>query len=77
MADDEIAIGIGRTLVGNHDLFLEVIRQVSKAGTRIRAFIVGDGENGNGCNGVPRSAGMVQGPPSATMASGSGPTAGP
>lgn len=47
VADDEIAIGIvGRLVpIKNHDLFLEVIARVSKAtGRRIRAFVVGDGE---------------------------------
>jgi glycosyltransferase involved in cell wall biosynthesis len=47
LADDEIAIGIVGRLVAikNHDLFLEVISQVSRrTGRRIRAFIVGDGE---------------------------------
>lgn len=47
VADDEIAIGIiGRLVpVKNHDLFLEVIAEVQRmTGRRIRAFIVGDGE---------------------------------
>ncbi|MCB0765007.1 MAG: glycosyltransferase [Flavobacteriales bacterium] len=47
IADDEIAIGIvGRLVpIKNHDLFLEVIAQVERrTGRRIRAFIVGDGE---------------------------------
>lgn len=47
IADDEIAIGIvGRLVpIKNHDLFLDVIDRVSRAkGKRIRAFIVGDGE---------------------------------
>ena len=47
IADDEIAIGIvGRLVpIKNHDLFLEVIDRVSRAkGKRVRAFIVGDGE---------------------------------
>ncbi len=47
VADDEIAIGIvGRLVpIKNHDLFLEVIAKVSqRTGRRIRAFIVGDGE---------------------------------
>ena len=47
VADDEIAIGIvGRLVpIKNHDLFLDVIAQVEKrTGKRIRAFIVGDGE---------------------------------
>ncbi|MBP7409072.1 MAG: glycosyltransferase [Flavobacteriales bacterium] len=47
VADDEIAIGIvGRLVpIKNHDLFLDVIARVSKAtGRKIRAFVVGDGE---------------------------------
>lgn len=47
VGEDEIAIGIvGRLVpIKNHDLFLEVIARVSKrTGKRIRAFIVGDGE---------------------------------
>lgn len=47
VAPDEIAIGIvGRLVpIKNHDLFLDVIARVSRAtGARIRAFIVGDGE---------------------------------
>lgn len=47
VAEDEIAIGIvGRLVpIKNHDLFLEVIARVSRrTGHRIRAFIVGDGE---------------------------------
>ena len=47
VADDEIAIGIiGRLVpVKNHALFLEVIAEVSRhTGRRIRAFVVGDGE---------------------------------
>jgi glycosyltransferase involved in cell wall biosynthesis len=47
VGDDEIAIGIvGRLVpIKNHDLFLDVIAQVERTtGKRIRAFIVGDGE---------------------------------
>ncbi len=47
VSDDEVAIGIvGRLVpIKNHDLFLEVIARVSEAtGRRIRAFVVGDGE---------------------------------
>lgn len=47
IADDEIAIGIvGRLVpIKNHDLFLDVIARVSRTtGRRIRAFVVGDGE---------------------------------
>lgn len=47
IADDEIAIGIvGRLVpIKNHDLFLNVIAAVTaRTGKRIRAFVVGDGE---------------------------------
>ena len=47
LADDEIAIGIvGRLVpIKNHDLFLDVFSAVAKrSGRRVRAFIVGDGE---------------------------------
>ena len=47
VADDEIAIGIvGRLVpIKNHDLFLDVIAQVGqRTGKKLRAFIVGDGE---------------------------------
>ncbi|MBK7946294.1 MAG: glycosyltransferase [Flavobacteriales bacterium] len=47
LADDEIAIGIvGRLVpIKNHDLFLDVITKVSqRTGRKLRAFIVGDGE---------------------------------
>jgi len=47
VADDEIAIGIvGRLVpIKNHDLFLQVLARVSqRTGRRLRAFIVGDGE---------------------------------
>lgn len=47
IAEDEIAIGIvGRLVpIKNHDLFLDVIARVSeRTGRKIRAFIVGDGE---------------------------------
>ena len=48
ISDDEIAISIiGRLVsVKNHALFLEGIKQVSeKTSKKIRAFIIGDGEN--------------------------------
>lgn len=48
--DDEMAIGIvGRIVpIKNHGLFLEGIKHVSeKSGKKIRAFIVGDGEDRN------------------------------
>ena len=47
VADDEVAIGIvGRLVpIKNHDLFLDVIAEVGRhTGRKIRAFIVGDGE---------------------------------
>ncbi|MCB9163996.1 MAG: glycosyltransferase [Flavobacteriales bacterium] len=47
VADDEIAIGIvGRLVpIKNHDLFLDVLANVSRrTGRKLRAFIVGDGE---------------------------------
>lgn len=47
VADDEVAIGIvGRLVpIKNHDLFLDVIAGVrQRTNKRIRAFIVGDGE---------------------------------
>jgi glycosyltransferase involved in cell wall biosynthesis len=47
VAEDEIAIGIvGRLVpIKNHDLFLDVIAQVrQRSGRKLRAFIVGDGE---------------------------------
>ncbi len=48
IADDEIAIGIvGRLVpVKNHELFLQAVKIVAAKTTRkIRAFIIGDGEN--------------------------------
>ncbi|MBW6496935.1 MAG: glycosyltransferase [Bacteroidales bacterium] len=48
IADDEIAIGIvGRLVpIKNHDLFLEALKILKgKSGSKIRAFIVGDGES--------------------------------
>jgi len=48
LSDDEIAIGIvGRIVpIKNHGLFLEGIKHLSeKSGKKIRAFIVGDGED--------------------------------
>lgn len=47
IADDEIAVGIvGRLVpIKNHDLFLEVVaRTAQRTGRKLRAFIVGDGE---------------------------------
>lgn len=67
VGDDEIAVGIiGRLVpIKNHDLFLEVIQQVSKdTGARIRAFIVGDGEERERLQQRTADLGlsMVQGP---------------
>jgi glycosyltransferase involved in cell wall biosynthesis len=47
IADDEIAVGIvGRLVpIKNHDLFLEVVAHTAqRTGRKLRAFIVGDGE---------------------------------
>ena len=47
VAEDEIAIGIvGRLVpIKNHDLFIQVIaRMEQRTGKKVRAFIVGDGE---------------------------------
>ncbi len=63
VADDEIAIGIvGRLVpIKNHDLFLEVIARVSKVtGRRIRAFVVGDGEERERLQGRVNELGLSQ-----------------
>lgn len=47
LADDEIAVGIvGRLVpIKNHDLFIDVIaRMERRTGKKVRAFVVGDGE---------------------------------
>ena len=67
VADDEIAVGIvGRLVpIKNHDLFLDVISRVSqRTGKRIRAFIVGDGEERERLQQRVNELGMsqVQGP---------------
>ncbi|MEZ4739274.1 MAG: glycosyltransferase [Flavobacteriales bacterium] len=67
VAEDEIAIGIvGRLVpIKNHDLFLDVIARVSqRTGRRIRAFIVGDGEERERLQQRVNELGMsqVQGP---------------
>lgn len=67
LADDEIAIGIvGRLVpVKNHDLFLEAMKQVrERSGRKVRAFIVGDGEERERLVGLTRELGLsqVQGP---------------
>ena len=47
IADDEIAIGIiGRLVpIKNHRLFIHAIQQLSQSNKKIRAFIIGDGED--------------------------------
>ncbi|HRH70507.1 MAG TPA: glycosyltransferase [Flavobacteriales bacterium] len=67
VSEDEIAVGIiGRLVpIKNHDLFLEVIARVSrKTGTKLRAFVVGDGEERERLLGRVNDLGMsqVQGP---------------
>lgn len=63
IADDEIAVGIvGRLVpIKNHDLFLEVISRVSKStGRKLRAFIVGDGEERDRLQQLTRDLGLSQ-----------------
>jgi len=63
ISEDEIAIGIvGRLVpIKNHDLFLEVISNVAKrSGRRIRAFIVGDGEERERLQQKTQELGMSQ-----------------
>ncbi|MBL0125960.1 MAG: glycosyltransferase [Flavobacteriales bacterium] len=63
VADDEIAVGIvGRLVpIKNHDLFLEVVARVSrKTGKKLRAFIVGDGEERDRLQQLTRDLGMSQ-----------------
>lgn len=63
VADDEIAIGIvGRLVpIKNHDLFLDVLARVSrKTGRKLRAFIVGDGEERERLQGRVSELGMSQ-----------------
>jgi glycosyltransferase involved in cell wall biosynthesis len=67
VADDEIAIGIvGRLVpIKNHDLFIDVIAEVGqRTGRKIRAFIVGDGEERERLEQRVTGLGMskVQGP---------------
>ncbi len=67
LADDEIAIGIvGRLVpVKNHDLFLAAVKQVrERTGRKVRAFVVGDGEERERLEGLTRELGLtqVQGP---------------
>lgn len=63
VADDEIAIGIiGRLVpIKNHDLFLEVLARVSqRSGHKLRAFIVGDGEERERLQARTNALGMSQ-----------------
>jgi glycosyltransferase involved in cell wall biosynthesis len=63
IAEDEIAIGIvGRLVpIKNHDLFLDVIAAVSKkTGKRLRAFVVGDGEERERLQQRAEALGMSQ-----------------
>lgn len=63
VADDEIAIGIvGRLVpIKNHDLFLDVLEKASHAtGKRVRAFIVGDGEERDRLQQLVRDKGLSQ-----------------
>ena len=67
VAENEIAVGIvGRLVpIKNHDLFLDVVDQVSReTGAKIRAFIVGDGEERERLQQRTADLGlsMVQGP---------------
>ena len=67
LADDEVAVGIvGRLVpVKNHDLFLEAFQRVRSAtGGRVRAFIVGDGEERERLEALTDRLGLsrVQGP---------------
>jgi len=63
VADDEIAIGIvGRLVpVKNHDLFLAAMKQVrDRTGRKVRAFIVGDGEERERLESLTRELGLSQ-----------------
>lgn len=63
VADDEIAIGIvGRLVpIKNHDLFLDVFDAVAKrTGKRLRAFVVGDGEERDRLQQRVRDLGLSQ-----------------
>ena len=67
VADDEIAVGIiGRLVpIKDHDLFIEALHRVSRTtGKRIRAFVVGDGEERDRLQQRARELGLtqVQGP---------------
>ncbi|MBK8341072.1 MAG: glycosyltransferase [Flavobacteriales bacterium] len=63
VADDEVAIGIvGRLVpIKDHDMFLETLRDVEqKTQRRIRAFIVGDGEERERLEQRARELGLGQ-----------------
>ena len=63
VADDEVAVGIvGRLVpVKNHDLFLRSIKQVQeRTGRKVRAFVVGDGQERERLEGVARELGLSQ-----------------
>ncbi len=63
VADDEIAIGIvGRLVpIKNHDLFLDVFAAVAeRTGKRVRAFVVGDGEERERLQQRVRDIGLSQ-----------------
>lgn len=63
VADDEIAVGIvGRLVpVKNHDLFLEGIKQLrDSTGKKVRAFVVGDGEERGRLEEKTRELGLSQ-----------------
>jgi glycosyltransferase involved in cell wall biosynthesis len=67
VADDEIAVGIiGRLVpIKNHPLFLEVLARVQQhTGQRIRAFVIGDGEERERIQARTAELGLsqVQGP---------------
>lgn len=61
VADDELAVGIvGRLVpVKNHDLFLAGLKRLSeRSGRKVRAFIVGDGEERDRLEQVTRDLGL-------------------
>lgn len=63
LAQDEIAIGIvGRLVpIKNHDLFIDVFANVAKrSGKRVRAFVVGDGEERERLQQRVRDMGLSQ-----------------
>ena len=61
IADDEIAVGIvGRLVpIKNHDLFIDALDRVSRStGRKVRAFIIGDGEERDRLEQVVRDKGL-------------------